>query len=92
MKVLVLRHVLHEHLGTLAETFISNNITYEYINFYENDNPNISIEDLCGLIILGGPMNVYETDEYPFLEMEDSLIKQAIKKDVPVLVSVLAHN
>ena len=85
MKVLVLRHVPHEHLGTLAETLISNNITYEYVNFFENDSPNITIKDLCGLIILGGPMNVYETDRYPYLEMEDRLIKQAIERDVPIL-------
>src|SRR5574341_1150922 len=85
MKALVLRHVPHEHLGTLAEALIANNITYEYVNFYENDIPNIKIKDLCGLIILGGPMNVYETDRYLYLETEDRLIKQAIKRDVPIL-------
>ena len=85
MKVLVLRHVPHEHLGTLAETLIANNISYEYVNFYENYSPNINTEDLCGLIILGGPMNVYETDKYSFLDIEDRLIQQSIEKDVPVL-------
>src|SRR3972149_6404298 len=85
MKVLVLRHVPHEHLGTLAKTLIANNIFYEYVNFYENHSPNITTEDLCGLIILGGPMNVYETDKYSFLDIEDRLIKQSIEKDVPVL-------
>jgi len=30
-------------------------------------------------------MNVYETDRYPYLEMEDRLIKQAIERDVPIL-------
>ena len=85
MKVLVLRHVLHEHLGTLAEALIANNITYEHVNFYENENPDVSLNDISGLIILGGPMNVYETDQYLFLEMEDRLIKQAIERDVPIL-------
>ena len=85
MKVLVLRHVPHEHLGTLAETLISNDITHEYLNFYENNISNISVDDLGSLIILGGPMNVYEADRYPYLEMEDRLIKQAIEKDVPIL-------
>ena len=85
MKVLVLRHVPHEHLGTLAETLISNNITYDYVNFYENDSTNITIKDLCGLIILGGPMNVYETDRYLYLDKEDRLIKHAIERDVPIL-------
>lgn len=85
MKVLVLRHVPHEHLGTLALSLRASNLIYEYVNFYENEHPNISVDDLCGLIILGGPMNVYETNEYPFLQMEDRLIKQVIEKDAPVL-------
>ncbi len=85
MKVLVLRHVPHEHLGTLAVTLKANNITYEYVNFYEKNTPNISIKDLGGLIILGGPMNVYETDRYSYLRMEDRLIKEAVEKDVPIL-------
>lgn len=85
MKVLVLRHVPHEHLGTLALSLRASNLIYEYVNFYENEHPNISVDDLCGLIILGGPMNVYETNKYPFLQMEDRLIKQVIEKDAPVL-------
>jgi len=85
MKVLVLRHVRHEHLGTLALSLRASNLIYEYVNFYENEHPNILVDDLCGLIILGGPMNVYETNKYPFLQMEDRLIKQVIEKDAPVL-------
>jgi GMP synthase-like glutamine amidotransferase len=85
MQVLVLRHVPHEHLGTLALALGENNLPYKYINFYEDESPNITIKDSCGLIILGGPMNVYETDKYPFLETEDKLIGQAIDKNIPVL-------
>ena len=77
MKVLVLRHVPHEHLGTLALALKSVKLTYQYVNFYENENPNVSIDDSSALIILGGPMNVYETDKYPFLDIEDELIKRA---------------
>ncbi|MER3445711.1 MAG: hypothetical protein C4291_02235 [Candidatus Dadabacteria bacterium] len=85
MRTLVLRHVPHEHLGTLALILRSNNLAYEYINLYEDANPKVSFDGLSALIILGGPMNVYETDMYPFLEIEDGLIKRAIEKDIPVL-------
>ncbi|MGE5444943.1 MAG: type 1 glutamine amidotransferase [Ignavibacteriales bacterium] len=86
MNVLVLRHVPHEHLGTLALELRSNNLAYEYVNFYEDaTNPNVSVDSSSALIILGGPMNVYETDKYPFLEMEDRLIKRATEKDIPIL-------
>jgi GMP synthase-like glutamine amidotransferase len=85
LNVLVLRHVPHEHLGTLALSLGSHNLAYEYVNLYENTDPNVSVDDSSALIILGGPMNVYETDKYPFLETEDVLIKRAIEKDIPVL-------
>lgn len=85
MKVLVLRHVPHEHLGTLANSLRAKNIVYDYLNLYECKIPNISVDDLSGLVILGGPMNVYETDRYPFLEREDRLIREAIDKNIPVL-------
>lgn len=49
-------------------------------------------EDLPGalsgynaLIILGGPMNVYEEESYPYLRDVDLLIKEAVKKGLPVL-------
>lgn len=84
INVLVLRHVPHENLGTLALSLRSNNLAYEYVNFYEDIDPNVSVDGSSALIILGGPMNVYETDKYPFLETEDVLIKRAIEKDIPV--------
>jgi len=37
------------------------------------------------LIILGGPMNVYEEEAYPYLRDVDLLIKEAVKKGLPVL-------
>jgi GMP synthase (glutamine-hydrolysing) len=85
MNVLVLRHVPHEHLGTFALALRANDLAYKYVNLYEDANPNISVDGSSALIILGGPMNVYETDKYPFLKMEDGLIKRAIEKDIPVL-------
>jgi GMP synthase (glutamine-hydrolysing) len=84
MKLLVLRHVPHEHLGTFAQKH-TRSVTYEYIDFYQNESKDISLNNIDGLIILGGPMNVYETHKYPFLEIEDRLIKNAIEKDTPVL-------
>ena len=85
MKVLVIRHVPHEHLGTLSHTLKANDLNYKYINLYEDGNPNIQLDDFSGLIILGGPMNAYETEKYPFLEIEDTLIKEAASRDMPIL-------
>ncbi|MDD5084477.1 MAG: type 1 glutamine amidotransferase [Candidatus Omnitrophica bacterium] len=37
------------------------------------------------VIILGGPMNVYEEDSFPFLKAEDVFIKKAIRNQIPLL-------
>ena len=34
---------------------------------------------------MGGPMNVYETDEFPYLIEEEKIIKTAIEKNYVVL-------
>lgn len=37
------------------------------------------------LIVMGGPMGVYEADRYPWLDTEDALLKAAIAADHPTL-------
>jgi len=43
------------------------------------------IEDVDMLVIMGGPMNIYEEDRYPFLVAEKELIKACIHEQKPVL-------
>ncbi|WP_369609474.1 type 1 glutamine amidotransferase [Sulfurisphaera javensis] len=42
-------------------------------------------EEFEGLIIMGGPMGVYESDRYPFLNVEMKLIRKSIDEGKPVL-------
>jgi GMP synthase-like glutamine amidotransferase len=37
------------------------------------------------VIVLGGPMNVYQVHEYPFLEEEEHFIRKALAEEVPML-------
>ncbi len=41
------------------------------------------------LIVMGGPMNVYEEEAYPYLRQVDLLIKQAVRQGLPVLGACL---
>ena len=43
------------------------------------------LTDLLAVVSLGGPMNVYEVDKYPFLRAEDQFIKKIIKTEIPFL-------
>ncbi|HEX2196766.1 MAG TPA: type 1 glutamine amidotransferase [Actinomycetota bacterium] len=42
-------------------------------------------EDLGGLVVLGGTMNVDQLDEHPFLRSSRGLMSDALERDVPVL-------
>jgi GMP synthase-like glutamine amidotransferase len=44
-----------------------------------------SLDGYGAMVILGGPMNVYEEESYPYLRQVDQLIKEAIQKSLPVL-------
>jgi GMP synthase-like glutamine amidotransferase len=44
-----------------------------------------SLSGYSALIILGGPMNVYEEKAYPYLKDIDLLIREAVEKELPTL-------
>ncbi|MBI4465484.1 MAG: gamma-glutamyl-gamma-aminobutyrate hydrolase family protein [Acidobacteria bacterium] len=88
---LVLRHVEHEHLGTVARALDHAGQPYQYLDVFRGDpvpeNLFGSLGSLgpLGLIVMGGPMSVYEADRYPFLKEEMRLIRQATETGLPVL-------
>ncbi|OGW55083.1 MAG: hypothetical protein A2Z60_00260 [Nitrospirae bacterium RIFCSPLOWO2_02_42_7] len=82
---LVLQHIGCEDLGTIEQAMIHRGISYRYVRLFDGDPLPEDIKNYSGLIILGGPMNVYEEDVYPYLKGEDILIKEAVKRRIPVL-------
>jgi GMP synthase-like glutamine amidotransferase len=85
MKFHVLRHVAFEGLGAIESWLQTNQHTYDYILFYHEHFVLPLPEDVDGLIILGGPMGVYETDSHPWLLEEMAFIKDIIDLNKPVL-------
>ncbi len=84
-RVLVLQHVESEGLGIINKAVKQRGIQTDFISIFKNDRIPRSLEGYNGLIILGGPMGVYEEDIYPFIKDEITLIKSAIKDDTPIL-------
>jgi len=83
-RLLVLQHELCEHLGVFADILDQHHVSYRYIKLFEGEHPP-PLEGYSGLIILGGPMGANQDAEYPFLKVEDALIKRALKGEVPML-------
>jgi len=82
--VLMLKHINIEGGGTIEDYLISNKWEIDRRELQNGDAVPPKL-DYDAIIILGGPMNVYEEDKYPFLKDEDKLIKEAIKKEIPTL-------
>ena len=84
-KLLVFQHVAHEILGTLNPLFKNAGFRIRYVNFRRHPDAQPSLEGYHGLVVLGGPMSVDQTSEYPYLLTEVRLIHQAIGHRIPVL-------
>lgn len=84
MKLLVFQHVSHEHPGLIATFAKKHGITLDIIELWK---PYIipSLFDYDGLIIMGGPMGIYEGREtYPSKEDEVRVIKEGLGK-IPMI-------
>jgi GMP synthase-like glutamine amidotransferase len=84
MNVLIIKHVEIEGPGLIEYCLMQEKILYQILNI--NSDIRLSkLDDLTHIVILGGPMNVYEEDRYPFLKVEDLFIKEAIKRGKAIL-------
>jgi GMP synthase (glutamine-hydrolysing) len=84
LRIHYLQHVLHEGLGSIEEWASLSGHTLTATKFYENVRlPEIS--DIDWLIIMGGPMNVYDEQQFPWLADEKKFIRQAIDEGKTVL-------
>ena len=82
---LVLQQVESEDPGIFGECLERSGLEVLFIRIQEQDEVPESARDLCGALILGGPMNVEEAGRLFYLEEEMKLIRDCRKRKVPVL-------
>lgn len=82
-EVLVLKHVETEDAGTIRDFMLDRKIIFRAVNLYSGDTLPKEISDVAGVVIMGGPMNVYEEDKYSFLKKEGDFIKRLIEEKIP---------
>lgn len=80
-----LRHVAFEDLGLLAPIMEREGWDVAFCEATGDDLSHRSIKNAELLIVLGGPIGVYETDDYPFLASEISLIEYRLSRDLPTV-------
>jgi GMP synthase (glutamine-hydrolysing) len=82
---LAIRHVAYEGLGILGPLLTERGYSIRYLDAGIDpiDSTALSSPDL--VIVLGGPIGVYETDRYPFLIHERMAIAARLKLGKPTL-------
>ena len=70
-KILVLQHAPCETLGTIANALQDAALAWQYFRVFQGAPLPKEIGEAGGLIVMGGPMGVYEQDRYPLLRCFD---------------------
>jgi GMP synthase (glutamine-hydrolysing) len=83
-KILSIQNIDFETLGTLEELIHSDGYQIENIEAQTDTIPS-KADGYVAIVILGGPMAVYDETNYQYLSKEQELIRDAIKNEVPVL-------
>ena len=86
-KLLVLQHVAHELLGTLNPLLKHAGFRIRYVNFARHPDAQPNLDGYDGLIVLGGPMSVNDSNRLPHLVTELKLIEEAMRREIPILGS-----
>ena len=84
-KIYVLQHHPVENLGTIADALEAAALAWQYVRVNEGQPVPRDMKGAGGLIVMGGPMGVYQTERYPWLRDEMALINDSIKRNLPVL-------
>jgi len=83
--ILIIKHKDIEGAGLFGDFFKSKTNYKVKIIELEKKDKFPSLDECKAIISLGGPMSVYQEEEYPFLKEEKIFLKEAIKKDIPIL-------
>jgi GMP synthase (glutamine-hydrolysing) len=86
LKIHFIQHVPFEGLGCIENWIKENNYLLRHTKIFDLGSfPFPQVSDFDWLIIMGGPMSVYDTKKYPWIKDELALIKTAISSNKIVL-------
>ncbi len=84
LKIHTFMHVPFEGLGCIENWIKQNEHSVNYTKFYKDFSlPNLT--EIDWLIVMGGPMSVYDEATYPWLIQEKEFIRQAISNGKTVI-------
>jgi GMP synthase (glutamine-hydrolysing) len=85
LQAAVLSHLPFEDLGTLEPELLRRGISIETIDAATANFPVAQLQDAELLVVLGGPIGVYDVADYPFLASEIDALRQRLAARRPTL-------
>ena len=82
--ILLIQHAPHEHPAALRRAMATQGIPVRWIHPYRGDSYP-SIEEIGGIISLGGPMSSNDERENPWIGSEIRLLQEALRRKLPIL-------
>jgi GMP synthase (glutamine-hydrolysing) len=82
---LIIQHFPTEDPGRFGEILERSSLKTELVRTYVGGKVPTEAREFCGMLIMGGPMNVEETGRYPHLLDEMRLIQEFYRMEIPVL-------
>jgi GMP synthase (glutamine-hydrolysing) len=83
--ICVIQHVACETPGIIADALKSRGLELRFARPFRGERIPRRIGDYAGLLVMGGPMGVYEQTRHPFLRQEIRLIQDALSERRPIL-------
>lgn len=85
MNLHIIQHVPFEGPGYIADWAVNHGHELSYTSLFQDEYQFPNISDIDALIIMGGPMSVYDEERYPWLLFEKVYIKDCILAGKKVL-------
>lgn len=83
--ILYVKNVSIEGPGLISTFLNEKGFASKTIDLEKGDKLPDELKGLRGVVVLGGPMNVYEEEKYPYLAEENKFIKRVLEAELPYI-------
>ena len=83
--ILILKHIEIEGPATIGQFFTDEGFEIRVLDLHKGGRLPKTFDHLDAVISLGGPMNVYEEDKYPFLKEENVFLQGILERGIPFM-------
>ncbi len=92
MRILVFQHHILEHPGIFRDFLTEDGVQWDAVQLQDGEDIP-ALDDYDALWVMGGPMDVWEEDLYPWLIVEKRAIHEAVlERNMPFLGVCLGHQ